>query len=50
MACSTLLSCQPRERGGDGDDSAEGKLSKASAVVTLLMLAMVYLMVFKPGA
>jgi uncharacterized membrane protein len=41
----------PAERAwGAGDDSAEPKLQNASAALTLLMVVMVYLMVFKPGA
>jgi uncharacterized membrane protein len=41
----------PAERAwGAGDDSAEVRLQNASSAITLLMLVMIYLMVFKPGA
>jgi uncharacterized membrane protein len=41
----------PAEKAwGAGDNSAEQKLVNASSVVTLLMVGMMYLMVFKPGA
>ena len=33
-----------------GDDSAEQKVQMGGAILTLLMLVMLYLMIFKPGA
>ncbi len=40
----------PAERAvASGDDSAEGRASIGGAVVTILLIVMVYLMVFKPG-
>lgn len=40
----------PAERAlGDGDTSAEGKLTVGGSVLTVLALVLFYLMVFKPG-
>ena len=40
----------PAERAmADGDDSAEGRVTVGGALVALLLIAMIYLMVFKPG-
>ncbi len=33
----------------DGDDSAEGRLAAGGGIVTVLLLVMLYLMIFKPG-
>ena len=40
----------PAERAmADGDESAESKVSAGGGVLTVLLLVMLYLMVFKPG-
>lgn len=40
----------PAERAwADGDDSAEQKVSMGGALLTLMMIVMLYLMVFQPG-
>jgi len=40
----------PAERAAaDGDESAESKISAGGGVLTVLLLVMLYLMVFKPG-
>jgi uncharacterized membrane protein len=40
----------PAERAvASGDDSAEGRVSAGGGVLTILLVVMLYLMVFKPG-
>ena len=40
----------PAERAvGSGDESAEGRLAASGGLVTILLLVMLYLMIFKPG-